>query len=225
MAGPVQDLIKKPLLYQTWRVHHSSYKRPPPLPIPSDLQESHHGRWLELNPPSETEFLEAFERKVNIQPWIDVFPIHSLTETELSLNRFEALEIISYVDGWCCRSLLESSSRRWAVEQDERTYAKETCRMVERIFELVKGAQEWDNVLESSIWPSLAKIGMVAERARYWQYQELCLIRHELWERFHWRREEVIRRYEGGILAWQRCWNTSYNQLISDRIQTIWTQA
>jgi hypothetical protein len=46
----------------------------------------------------------------------------------------------------------------------------------------------------------------VANNSRIWTYQELVLLRAELWCRYHLRHDQLLGRYQQHKLYWQSCW-------------------
>jgi hypothetical protein len=130
------------------------------------------------------------------------------------------------MDGSFIRHILESCRQRWSNPYnldgtiDRGAMANATESVLGRMRDLlaeVGRVEEWRAHLDlrsstGNTFRTEAKLSMekkiakVAKDYRFWLYQELVLLRSELWDRYHLRHDQVLARYRTQRLCWQKCW-------------------
>jgi hypothetical protein len=136
------------------------------------------------------------------------------------------------LDGWFIRHIIDSCDQRWrgSINPDgtinRTTMAEATRRLLARMLELfaeVECVDRWcfrrgqlpaSSMVVHKPTPRTrntyatptAKSICVAKHVRFWFYQELILLRSELWDRYRLRLDQVLARYNRKRLTWQACW-------------------
>jgi hypothetical protein len=191
-------------------------KRLPPPPIPDDLRGSICGQWLhtEINTGAYEDFMTVFRRNpswltdmscrwnTEIGDWLGV-------ETEVVEEQIERFggprEVQDLVDAWQVRAIVDSFQGRWigVSTPDPNQFVSGTLNAIECMEEAEKYVSQLKKWRGFQNRPNTATL---LSRVWFWKHNELCLLRHELWQRFHLPYKRLLNVYNEGEMAWQDCW-------------------
>ena len=142
--------------------------------------------------------------------WLEYPPVGESSFEEWVLD-YSAEELKDAMDGWNVRFILDSFAERWkgarCKGREQRNYLRDVASVllnrINTILEEIREVEGWIVNLEGT--DQMRSI-TIATTFRYWRYQELTLIRSELWTRYHHSIADIYTRYASMQLDWQSCW-------------------
>lgn len=195
--------------------------------VPEDLEDLlAGGLWLKGKIQYSSEWLDSFKRcKNKLVKWCrdwDKGPPYDEDKYLDELERLEVTTIKRWLDGWLMRQIVDYFVARWqdpTVIYLKQNALEDTRQAVDRLFLLDDSLKAIDIYLTSASSGCFPKFAVIANRVRYWRYQELFLIRHELWQRWSLSHLQIIDEYHSGKMAWQKCWIGISDDLVIDAIR------
>ena len=155
-------------------------------------------------------FEKRFELIGSMCWWLEFPPVEESTFEDWVIDH-SAEELKDAMDGWNVRFILDSFADRWkgarCKGREQRNYLRDVAsklliRMT-TVLEEIREVEGWIQKLEGT--EQIRSIA-IANAFRYWRYQELTLIRSELWVRYHHSIPEIYARYIAMKLDWQSSW-------------------
>jgi hypothetical protein len=149
------------------------------------------------------------------EPWMwdsQMVEMTSKYDTDSIVSLIQGFRVRNIIDGFvaCWTDVLDANG---AVISTAITAATQT--LLSKMAALLSLTAEIDTTLRrwSESWTLMTSSGPLEERwfrfaseIRFWWYQELCLVRAELWHRYNFANEELVNCYTNGLLHWQYCW-------------------
>jgi hypothetical protein len=209
------EIIRDAAIPPRWSVHFRSEYTAPPLP--RDLLDSYSvtSNWIKSVFNASPNFTKAFDRDpvalAAMGWWLDYPPVGD-PAFEAVLEDYTDQDAIDAMDGWNLRFLLNAFSERWKGARcrgkSQRSYlAKVATELTSRtkiVHEELREIDDW--IKNQRKDTSIPKTVAIAQRFRFWRYQELSFLRFEQWWRCHRSLTEVYRRYNDKQMEWQSCW-------------------
>lgn len=134
------------------------------------------------------------------------------------LSRFTNIELESAIDGWSIRNLIDSFRNRWReIFNDyggfrKAQLEKATKDILSRMKDLLMGIRaaqafcRYEGEAERQMHQIRPNRRLYARISILWMYQELCMLRSELWMRYHFSYGSAYLVFESQEFPWQRCW-------------------
>jgi hypothetical protein len=209
------EIIRDAAIPARWTVHFRAEYTAPPLP--HDLLDDYSvsSNWIKSFFNGSPSFTKAFDRDpvalAAMGWWLDYPPVGDST-FESFLENYTSQDAIDAIDGWNLRFILNTCSGRWknarCKGKKQRAYlvkvAIELTSRMRLVLEELSEIDEWIKIHQKD--KSIPKTIAIAQRFRYWRYQELTFLRYEQWWRCHRSLTEVYTRYHEKQMEWQACW-------------------
>jgi hypothetical protein len=208
-------------------------------PLPTDIMEhwSQDYHWISRKLTAHPDFLWAFDRHPScieeVGSWIQAPPYLDPTYLNKRLERFSSKGIKKLVDGWFLRAIIDSFVGRWKKsydtngEIDRVELYRATEHVLERMGSLLRDTSElakWAITASFRIEKKgRSRCYILMQSVRVWKYQELCLLRAELYDRRRLRIKELAKYFSDGRFHWQTCWfrTSQLDRRVTQHIQRL----
>lgn len=185
-----------------------------PPPVPRDLEILlENDYWLHHYLEFSLEFVDAFQKNdLGVSRWCQDWtrdPCYDEQKASEELEQLDFKVIRGCLDGYMVRKILDTAFERWREPtlQYLKLYAHEDARTaVLRVKELDSSLQPFDDFLNSNSASLFPKLAAVATQVRYWRYQEIYILRYELWQRWGSSHLQLLEKYQAGDMSWRKCW-------------------
>jgi hypothetical protein len=142
--------------------------------------------------------------------WLEYPPVGDLTFEECVADQTTD-ELKDAMNGWCLRFILDSFAEQWkgarCKGREQRTYLRDVASVllirVTTILDEIREVEGWIQSLNNA---DQTRSMAIVTTFRYWKYQELTLIRAELWLRYHHSIAHIYSHHMDKKLDWQACW-------------------
>ena len=191
-------------------------------PLPMDLR----GRWSpggwiirNMRPRCEGLWISAFDGSqewLTSDNWSLTNRLDARSDTMKRIGQYSQEEVECILDGWYTRQVIDSFQQRWANIfnpyggfKKERLLdaVKDITDRMRTLLEIIPTEITARHQVDGAHIDTISSLQNMVDRIRdIWLYQELCLLRSELWVRFHNSYNSMYSRYEERVLPWQRCW-------------------
>lgn len=191
-------------------------------PHPEDLEYLLDGEfWLKDEIHFSIEWLDAYRRMPRIVKWCLEWthePPYDIQKATEGLEDLNGTMMERWLDGWLMRHIVESSLERWrdpSLIYLKHNAIEDTRNAVNRLLQLDNIVQSFDLYIsvDTEFLQQFPKLAIIATRVRQWRYQEIYVIRHELWQRWSCSHLQLLDEFHAGNMAWQRCWEGDFRVL------------
>jgi hypothetical protein len=216
-------LFHEPVLPDSWSVINPILQ-PPALPhdlrvLWNPLAACLHTEVYNSNPMLNFAFAQPGACSKAVGDWIKDPPYWD-PKLSTKIVDYDDDSLRSLIMGWSMRRIIDGFVHRWAGVVDRNgKYDSDAIHAASEaivykmlhIFKLLDDIERhlkaWD---EPHKMPHDDRRGsqryLLTVEMRYWCYEELCLLRAELWHRYHLKDDTLVKSYLAGKLHWQFCW-------------------
>jgi hypothetical protein len=236
-----KTIIALALKNSEWAVDRTVF--PSPLPfLPPDIRVlaySEDDLWVEKAMSMSSAWREGFlhgfygEKGKRYSEWMDWYARWTepaalkAANVELFLLYVQEDSLEGMLDGWNAARIVKSGLERMIGigKNDKDRFINTATEIIERILTLDTDTKMLNREIKTKLFSKRhPKIQFVTKQLRLWRYMELCILRHELWQRWAISRAKLIKLFDMGLLGWQRCFANS-DIRVQDMVRLTWDQA
>ena len=181
---------------------------------------------------SSSIFFSAFKKDYDLIGhmcwWLEYPPVGDSSFEECLLDQ-TVEQLKDAMDGWSLRFILDNFAKQWrgarCKGREQRVYLRDVASALLNRFTVIldeiREVEGWMQKLKNT---DQTRSMAIVSTFRHWRYQEITLIRSELWLQYHHSITDIYSRYRDKKLDWQLCWfesaiPTEFTDLIQQHME------